>query len=169
MYDFLKRKFFEKPTLEVSKNLLGKILLFNQLQGIITETEAYIGYDDPACHAAKGKTKRNCAMFERAGFSYVYMIYGIYFCLNIVTEKKDFPAAVLIRGINLINVNKILNGPGKLCKELGINKEHNQVDMINNRKFSILDNNINLPFDSTPRIGITKGKEKLWRFVVKVK
>ncbi|MSO13886.1 DNA-3-methyladenine glycosylase [Rickettsiales endosymbiont of Trichoplax sp. H2] len=169
MYDFLKREFFEQPTLEVSKNLLGKILLFNQLQGIITETEAYIGYDDPACHAAKGKTKRNQAMFERAGFSYVYMIYGMYFCLNIVTEKKDFPAAVLIRGIKLINVNKILNGPGKLCKELGINKEHNQLDMINNQQFSILNNNVKFPFEATPRIGITKGKENLWRFIVKVK
>ena len=132
---FLKREFFEQPTLEVSKNLLGKILLFNQFQGVITETEAYIGYDDPACHAAKGKTKRNQAMFERAGFSYVYMIYGMYFCLNIVTERKDFPSAVLIRGIKLINVNKILDGPGKLCKTLGINKEHNYIDMINNGKF----------------------------------
>ncbi len=169
MYDFLEREFFEQPTLEVSKNLLGKILLFNQLQGIITETEAYIGYDDPACHAAKGKTKRNQAMFERVGFSYVYMIYGMYFCLNIVTEKKDFPAAVLIRGIKLINVNKILNGPGKLCKELGINKEHNQLDMINNQQFSILNNNVKFPFEATPRIGITKGKENLWRFIVKVK
>ena len=166
MYDFLKREFFEQPTLDVAKNLLGKILLFNQPQGIITETEAYVGYDDPACHAAKGKTKRNQAMFERAGFSYVYMIYGMYFCLNIVTEKKDFPAAVLIRGIKLMNRDKILDGPGKLCKELGINKKHNQVDMINNQQFSILNNSVKLPFKVTSRIGITKGQENLWRFVV---
>lgn len=96
----LKRHFFEQSTLIVAKELLGKVLIFNNYQGLITETEAYIGEDDPACHAAKGRTNRTEIMYGKAGYSYVYLIYGMYYCLNIVTEAQDFPAAV---NINIIN------------------------------------------------------------------
>lgn len=113
----LKKSFYEQSSLTVAGKLLGKKLLFNQHQGIITETEAYIGQDDPAAHSARGYTKRTSVMFGSPGFSYVYFIYGMYYCLNVVTEQEGFPAAVLIRGIVLLSENKpntIINGPGKI-------------------------------------------------------
>ena len=119
----LKRNFFNQPTLEVAKNLLGKMLVFEGFSGFVTETEAYIGQDDPACHASKGRTKRTDVMFGPPGYSYVYMIYGMYYCFNIVTEEEGYPAAVLIRGLKLISHDQVLlDGPGKLCKRLNINK-----------------------------------------------
>ena len=78
----LQQNFFEQPTLIVAQELLGKVLVFNNHQGLITETEAYIGEDDPACHAAKGRTKRTEVMYGSAGYSYVYLIYGMYYCLK---------------------------------------------------------------------------------------
>src|SRR5689334_7638816 len=111
----LKQSFYERPTLLVAKELIGKILVFKQFQGIITETEAYFGFDDPASHAFKGVTPRSKVMFGPAGISYVYLIYGMYHCLNIVTEKIDFPAAVLIRGLKLLDTSALhLDGPGKI-------------------------------------------------------
>lgn len=167
----LNRQFFKQDTLTVAKLLLGNILVFNNHQGIITETEAYIGEDDPACHAAKGRTKRTEVMYGPAGFSYVYLIYGMYYCLNIVTEQIDFPAAVLIRGIQLINseYNINLNGPGKLCKYLGINKNHNNTDLTKTTNFYVKNNykyKNNYTIIATPRIGIKVGTELLWRFKI---
>lgn len=98
----LSRDFFDRSTLLVAEELIGKVLLFNGQKGLITETEAYMGFDDPASHAYKGKTPRNQVMFGKPGFSYVYFIYGMYHCLNVVTEKAGFPAAVLIRGLKLL-------------------------------------------------------------------
>lgn len=161
----LSREFFERNTLEVAKDLLGKILVFQEHQGIINEIEAYIGMDDAACHASIGKTKRNAVMFGKAGFSYVYLIYGMYYCLNIVTEQEDFPAAILIRGVRLFN-GILLNGPGKLCSKLGINKSHNNIDMIHNRDFTVLENDLKISILQTPRIGISKAKDKMWRFII---
>jgi len=101
------------------------------------------------------------------GSSYVYMIYGIYFCLNIVTEKMGFPAAVLIRGLTLFTPDhKILDGPGKLCKYLAINREHNGLDLTTSTDFYIENQGYTPNFVVTPRIGIKVGKEKLWRFLV---
>lgn len=164
----LQQKFFEQPTLIVAQELLGKVLVFNNHQGLITETEAYIGEDDPACHAAKGRTKRTEVMYGSAGYSYVYLIYGMYYCLNIVTEKQDFPAAVLIRGVILDFNNKFIeiNGPGKLCKYFDINKEHNKINIVNSDYFYVENpkKNINFTYIQTPRIGIKVGLEKLWRF-----
>lgn len=164
----LNRKFFEQNTLTVAKELLGKILVFNNHKGLITETEAYIGEKDPACHASKGRTKRTEVMYGKAGFSYVYLIYGMYYCLNIVTEQQDFPAAVLIRGIKLITQEKTLDGPGKLCKHFGLTKEHNNIDIINNKNFYVNSSQKlnNIKFIQTPRIGIKVGTELLWRFVL---
>lgn len=159
----LSRSFFEQPTLKVAQELLGKKIVFQNHIGIITETEAYIGQDDPACHAVKGLTPRTEVMFGNAGFSYVYMIYGMYFCLNIVTEKKDFPAAVLLRGIKINNLH--LDGPGKLCRYLGITKAHNKIDLIKDPHFYLLDSSYQPHYKATPRIGIKKGQDRLWRFI----
>src|SRR5680860_206224 len=102
----LPRVFFERPTLKVAKELLGKVLIKQVPTGIIrtkiVDTEAYVGPKDKACHASKGRTKRTEIMFGQAGFTYVYLIYGMYHCLNIVTEQEEYPAAVLIRGLEIL-------------------------------------------------------------------
>ncbi|MBN9343579.1 MAG: 3-methyladenine DNA glycosylase [Caedibacter sp. 38-128] len=163
----LTKDYFSQPTLEVAKDLLGKELIFRDYRGLITETEAYIGRDDPACHAARGKTPRTTVMFGPAGVSYVYFIYGMYFCLNIVTEAEGFPAAVLIRGLHLLQPeSKNLNGPGKLCKHLGITREHNGLDLTMSDVFYVQDKGVKPGYIATPRIGIKVGTEKLWRFII---
>ncbi len=159
----LSRSFFERDTLDVAPDLLGKVLVFGPHRGIITETEAYRGADDPASHAFRGPTPRTLVMFGHPGFSYVYLIYGMYHCLNIVTEPKDTAAAVLIRGLWVDG--KHLNGPGKLCRYLELDKAHNGHDLIESKNFYVVDEGIKLPFEATPRIGIKVGTEKLWRFV----
>ena len=99
----LNREFFEQSTQKVAQQLLGAQLTFGKKTGIITETEAYIGQDDPACHAARGLTPRTKIMYGPAGYSYVYLIYGMYYCFNIVTQQTGFPAAVLIRGLKTLD------------------------------------------------------------------
>jgi len=162
----LSREFFARDTNIVSQELIGKVLYFQGKTAIITETESYIGQDDPACHAARGRTKRTDVMFGLAGFSYVYLIYGMYYCLNFVTETDGFPAATLIRGVHVISPATYLNGPGKLCRYLGINISHNKLDIINNNEFFVSDIGLKLPYSITARIGITKGIDKLWRYVI---
>src|SRR2546428_9729153 len=99
----LARSFYSRSTLTVASDLLGKVLVRRigrrNLAGKIVETEAYIGPDDLACHASKGHTPRTSVMFGPPGYAYVYMIYGFYFCLNVVTEPLGYPAAVLIRAV----------------------------------------------------------------------
>lgn len=165
----LNRTFFNRPTIIVAKELLGKILVFKNSAGVITETEAYCGLNDPASHAFKGETPRTKIMFGRAGFSYVYLIYGIYHCLNFVTEKSGCPGAVLIRGIKLLDKSELhLDGPGKLCRHLGITKEHNGLDIITGSDFSVYCVNNRVNFVTTPRIGIKEGLDKHWRFLAVV-
>lgn len=161
----LSRSFFQEPTLDVAKNLIGKVLHYKGFEGIITETEAYIGQDDPACHAARGKTPRNAVMFGPAGFSYVYFIYGMYHCLNIVTEDIGVPAAVLIRGLKMKTPQLLLDGPGKLCRHLQMTREQNDIDLVESKDFYIKDSDHKVVFKETPRIGIKVGIDKLWRFV----
>ena len=119
----LGKKFFERPTLIIAKDLLGKYLVrrigAKTQRFMITEVEAYDGFKDKASHASRGKTKRNTPMFDEAGRWYVYFTYGMHYMLNIVTGKKDYPAAVLIRAV--IGVN----GPGRLTKQLKIDKRFN--------------------------------------------
>lgn len=161
----LPRSFYERDTLCVAKDLLGKVLKFANYYGVINEVEAYIGQDDPACHAARGCTPRTAVMFGAAGFSYVYLIYGMYHCLNIVTEREGFPAAVLIRGIELEKPMRLsLDGPGKLCKKLNITKNNNQIDLTQSNDFCVYDSTASAEYITTPRIGIKVGTDKLWRF-----
>ncbi|WP_414437876.1 DNA-3-methyladenine glycosylase [Candidatus Bealeia paramacronuclearis] len=161
----LNRAYFENPTLEVAQDLIGKVMIFGEHQGIITETEAYIGQDDPACHAVRGITPRNAVMFGPPGVSYVYFIYGMYHCLNFVTEKEGFPAAVLIRGLKMKDSNMHYDGPGKLCRTLNLTREHNGLDLTLHPTFGVYEGGLTIPFRATPRIGIKQGTDKLWRFI----
>lgn len=174
-YSLLTQDFFFQDTLTVAQTLLGKLVQFTtskgKFRGIITETEAYFG-DDPASHAACGRTKRNAPMYEQGGIAYVYLIYGMYHCLNFVTERKDYPAAVLIRGINLLTAKEgeyiKLDGPGKLCKYLDINRNHNNSPLCTSGSFiNIYDNPTSVSIEATKRIGINKNIDALWRFIIK--
>ncbi|MBA2728561.1 MAG: DNA-3-methyladenine glycosylase [Parachlamydiaceae bacterium] len=162
----LQRSFYLRHVTEVARDLLGKELFFRGHRGIIIETEAYRGADDPASHAFKGPTPRSKVMFGPPGYSYVYFIYGMYNCLNIVAEPEGQAAAVLIRGIRLLEspFTKI-SGPGKLCRKFGITREHNYLDLTTNPEFYLLDAPIPKNIDATPRIGISKNSEISWRFV----
>ncbi|MCD6109951.1 DNA-3-methyladenine glycosylase [bacterium] len=162
----LTRNFFKRPTLEVAEALIGKILVFGNQKAVITETEAYFG-DDPASHGANGKTARNFPMFGLAGHTYIYFIYGMYYCVNITTEKEGYPAAVLIRGIKMLDSGEYFDGPGKLCKALGINKKQNDIDICKSKNLYISDNGMKTKIKKTSRIGIKKNVHKKWRFVAK--
>ncbi len=162
----LDRGFFSRNTVNVAHDLLGKKLIFGSFSGIITETEAYRGNDDPASHAYKGPTPRSQIMFGAAGFAYIYLIYGMYHCLNITTENDGQPGAVLIRGMQICAAGKLLDGPGKICRELAINLSHNNIDVTSNNDFYFTENNNVVDFLATPRIGISKGQDKLWRFKI---
>lgn len=161
------RDFFSRSTLLVAKELIGQYLHYNNSINIITETEAYCGVDDPASHAYRGITSRNRVMFGEAGYSYVYLIYGMYHCLNIVSEIEGSPGAVLIRGLYNLNDKINLNGPGKVCRHFNITRQHNNLDLINNPDFFVSESTRSYCFEETPRIGIKVGKELNWRFVLK--
>lgn len=187
----LTASFFNRKTTLVAQELLGKALIYkhnNQIvSGIIVETEAYVGPSDLASHASKGKTSRNEVMFNSAGLWYIYLIYGFYHCLNIVTEGKNYPAAVLIRAVEPIsgieimkkrrhseNLKNLTTGPGKLCQAFGIDKKLNQISAINKKSplfigdigIKVAKNNI----IKTKRIGVDyagKWKDKPLRFYIK--
>lgn len=146
----LPRDFYERPTLIVAKDLLGKVLVHRSPAGVaagmIVETEAYIGESDPACHAAPGPTRRNQPLYGPPGIAYVYLNYGIHYLVNAVTEPEGSPAAVLIRalepvdGIELmqtrrapagraIALHELCRGPGNLTRALGITLNENRQDL----------------------------------------
>jgi DNA-3-methyladenine glycosylase len=164
----LKRSFYLRPTLQVARELLGKYLIFEKKSGQITEVEAYIGQDDKACHAAGGKTERNAVMFKKGGFAYVYLIYGIYHCLNVTTEHEGFPSAVLIRAVE----GPRADGPGKLCRFFGITRTQNGLDLTRNDLY-IEDRETQISpskIGSSPRIGVDYAGESAklpWRFFLK--
>lgn len=169
----LGRSFFDRPTVRVARELLGKYLIINQnkrLQvGQIIETEAYVGEEDRACHAWRGCTPRNKIMWGQAGRLYVYLIYGMYYCLNIVTEQTGFPAAVLIRGAEpIFGISGKVDGPGKLCREIGITTEDTGIDITENNKIYIEDiGEKPKRIIAAERVGIDYAGEwarKKWRF-----
>ncbi len=177
----LPREFYLRPTLKVAHDLIGKFLVYKSgrdlLAARLVEVEAYIGESDPACHAAVGRTERNEVMYGPGGFSYIYFIYGMYYCLNVVTERKDFPAAVLIRSAEPIdavdimrkryanpNSNKLADGPGKLCKAFNLTRKHNGLDLTGGKLY-LEDRCYKVSkIERSRRIGIKKGINKLWRF-----
>lgn len=174
MSSSIPRKFYKADTLEVAEKLLGCFLM-REYQGVIwrariTEVEAYIGEDDLACHASKGRTKRTEVMYGEPGHAYVYLIYGMYDLLNIVTESKDFPAAILIRAVEIEGVNKKeTNGPGKLTRFLRIDRSCNEKD-ITQAKELWLEKGSKKKEEKvikSKRIGVDYAKhckEYLWRF-----
>jgi DNA-3-methyladenine glycosylase len=127
----LPRRYFNRPTLTVARSLIGKYLVRvidgRILAGKIVEVEAYVGSEDKACHASKGRTQRTEVMFGPAGISYVYLIYGMYHCLNVVTEREEFPSAVLIRAIEIDG--KLIDGPGRVCRAMQIDRSLNCADL----------------------------------------
>ena len=181
----LSRAFFARDALTVAPALLGKTLLHGLTGGIIVETEAYVGPGDRACHAFGGKrTKRTEPLFGEAGHAYVYLIYGMYCCLNVVTGHPEEPQCVLIRalqptlGLETMALRRggkpereLCRGPGKLCLALDIDRTLNERDMTKG-DFVILDGE-DIPeaqIEHTRRIGIDYAgpdKDNLWRFTVK--
>lgn len=177
----LKRSFYLQPTLKVAQEILGKFLVHRigkrKITGKIIETEAYVGPKDKASHASRGRTARTELMFGQGGRAYVYLIYGMYYCFNVVTEKKDYPAAVLIRAVMAENAHSPVqvNGPGKLCQYFKIDKKLNGVSLTGNvlwieergeRKRGQGQGRI----IRSKRIGIDYAgecKNKLWRFYLK--
>lgn len=169
--------FFQRRTLTVARDLLGCTLCRRvdgkTTRGIITETEAYCGPHDLASHASRGKTARTAVMFGPAGHIYVYLIYGMYWCLNIVTERAGYPAAVLIRAVAVPNVPyQKTNGPGKLCRWFHIDKTLNGKPVGRNAGLWIESSRKKISaaqIRRTPRIGVDyagKYRHKPWRYVI---
>ena len=179
--------FYNRPTLIVARELLGTRLAHisngKKLVGLITETEAYFGFDDLASHAKAGRTIRTDPMFGPPGRAYVYFTYGNHWMLNAVTEKEGFPAAVLIRAIQPIEGNKVMMerrmgrdtfGPGKLTQALGITKSENYANLTEAGSSLRIEAGIFVPDKSVtigPRVGLNKTPEpwysKPWRFLLK--
>jgi len=124
----IRGPFYRRDTLEVSRDLLGRVICRRDgqgrvLRGRVVEVEAYVGPDDRASHAHRGRTPRNGSMFASGGLAYVYLIYGVHHCLNIVTGAQDFPAAVLIRAAEAPLSGRSATGPGRLCRAFEIDRE----------------------------------------------
>lgn len=162
--------FYLQDVLEAAPSLLGQKLVCRQPSGlltthIITETEAYRGTDDKACHASKGRTERTKTMFERGGVLYMYLIYGMYWMMNVVTGARDVPQAVLIRG--LLDVS----GPGRLTRELGLDGSYNGEELLHSERIWITGSGSKAEYTTHPRIGIDYAgepwKSKPWRYVLK--
>ncbi len=184
--DRLRRDFYRRSTLTVARELLGqrlvRILDGQRLSGLIVEVEAYIGEDDAACHAAYGRTPRNEAMYDSPGHAYVYFIYGMHHCLNVVTEETGFPAAVLIRALEPLEGLEIMrrhrpgkpdreltNGPAKLCQALTIEMGFNGVDLCAGEVLFIEEGRMVAQEEvgTSPRIGIKADELAMsvpWRF-----
>ena len=185
----LSRDFFNRPTLVVARELLGKCLVKMEdqrirLSGIINETEAYIGTDDLACHARTGKTKRNAAMWGSPGHCYVYFTYGMHWMLNFVCEEDGFPAAILVRGIipqdglphmrqrrNRPTDDDLTDGPAKLCQALAIDHSLDGYDLCHaSSRLFVEEGNFDQRFTVTvgPRVGLYNVPEPWksipWRF-----
>lgn len=176
----LKKSFYNQPTLKVAQDLLGCFLIRKignkTIKTKIIETEAYNGPKDLASHASRGKTPRNSVMFGESGTIYVYFTYGMHYMLNVVTEKKDYPAAVLIRAVESVSLDKEkLNtrGPARLTKTLKIDKSFNNLP-IYTKKCGLWiegrDEDIKkAQIKKAKRVGIDYAgiyKNKLWRFLL---
>ncbi len=178
----LPRSFYQRATVEVARGLLGKVLVHGPTAGIVVETEAYLGGDDLASHSARGITERTRVIFGEPGHAYVYLIYGMYECLNIVCEPAGQPGCVLLRalepaaGLEIIRSRRaaarkpedLASGPGKLTLAMAITRAHNGVDMTRGplvvREPT---ERRELEIQATPRIGISQCADRLLRFVIR--
>ena len=187
------RSFYDRPTLDVARDLLGLVLVHDRrgvrTSGVIVEVEAYIGESDPACHAAPGPTRRNAPLYGAPGHAYVYLNYGIHCLVNVVTESHGSPGAVLIRALNPLDgipvmrrrraramkgrrrvpdasalaPHEICRGPGNLTMAMGITLAENTLDLLGDRLY-IDDRRIAIgPIEWGTRIGIRVGTESPWR------
>ncbi|MFB0534365.1 MAG: DNA-3-methyladenine glycosylase [Anaerolineae bacterium] len=185
----LDRTFYYQPTLQVAQGLLGQQLVRvvggQRLSGRIVETEAYIGEADRACHASRGRSPRTEVMYGPPGHAYVYFIYGMHHCSNVVTEEAGFPAAVLIRALEPMEGlewmrrhrpgrpdDQLTNGPGKLCAALAIDRTLNGVDLCTSRVFFIEEGRTVADEEvaTSSRIGIRSdevARSRPWRFYIK--
>lgn len=182
--NILQKSFYERSTIEVAKDLLGTILVRTidgkQISGMIVETEAYIGID-PACHAFKGKTEANKALFGPVGHAYIYFIYGNHYCLNAVAHiSQEKAGGVLIRaveplsGIDIMETNRgtkilkqLTNGPGKLAQAFGITKQLYGVSLMEPGPLYIMNGpDLAIHVCTASRIGISQAQEKQWRFFI---
>jgi DNA-3-methyladenine glycosylase len=179
----LSRSFYNRPTLDVARDLIGKVLVHETragvASGIIVEAEAYIGESDPACHAAPGPTKRNAPLYGPPGIAYVYLNYGIHYLVNAITEAEGWPAAVLIRalepkdGVALMRRRRgkpaasaaadLCRGPGNLTKALGITLAQNCLDLTSGALRIEDHNEPRRAVQWSRRIGINVGVEQEWR------
>ena len=177
----LPRSFYARPTLEVARDLLGKVLVHQRRRartsGVIVEVEAYIGEADPACHAAPGPTPRNAPLYGAPGHAYVYLNYGIHWMVNIVTEPRESPAAVLIRALDplegigvmrrrrglVLQDQDLCRGPGNLTKAMGVTIAENRADLLGTRLWVEDRGRAIERIVWGPRIGITVGVERPWR------
>ena len=189
----LTRAFFARDTLSVARDLLGRRLVRvmdgERISGKIVETEAYVGEDDEASHARPGPTDRNASMYGPPGHAYVYLIYGMYHCFNVVTQRKGYPAAVLIRALEPMeglsfmrdrrgrvgarDPRKLTSGPGRLCQALAIDQSHDGLDLCASDALLFLERGESVAEDAvatSPRINV-RGDEAAvsvpWRFRVR--
>lgn len=187
----LRRTFYDRPTLDVARDLIGKVLVHDRrgcvTSGVIVEVEAYIGEDDPACHAARGPTLRNAPLYGPPGHAYVYLNYGIHAMVNIVTEPARSPAAVLIRALDPLDgvstmrrrrgramkgrrtvsadvpIHELCRGPGNLTMAMGITLAENRMDLLGDRVF-VEDRGLRVgAIVWGPRIGISVATDRPWR------
>jgi DNA-3-methyladenine glycosylase len=168
----LTRGYFSRPTVHVARSLVGKFLVRSidgrERAGRIVEVEAYVGPHDKACHASRGRTQRTDVMFGPGGVAYVYLIYGMYHCLNVVTEREDFPAAVLIRAVEVDG--ELIDGPGRLCRTMEIDRRLNRLDLTTGEHLWFEDRGSLVSrrrVGAFPRIGVDyagRWAKKPWRF-----
>ncbi|MCU1363838.1 MAG: DNA-3-methyladenine glycosylase [Acidimicrobiaceae bacterium] len=177
---FCHRSYFERPSDVVAEGLIGALMVVrdgeHEVRAMVVETEAYGGRDDPASHAFRGSTPRSAIMFGPAGFLYVYLSYGLHWCLNVVTEGVGTPSAVLLRAAEIVDVDgvrspdnpSLLRGPGNLTRGLGITGADNASDCCDEVSSRV---SFRLPSDDVPvrversaRVGISRAQERLSRY-----
>ena len=184
--NILPRRFYVSDTKKVARDLLGKTLVRKVgkrvLSGVIIETEAYKGKNDPASHSSRKKTERNKIMFGEVGRAYVYFTYGMHYCFNVTAKKEeDESGAVLIRAIQPIQgikhmiknrktsiLSNLTNGPGKLTQAMQITLKEYNLDLTKNSSLFIIDGEKPAKIIAKPRIGIKIGVDKLWNFSYKI-
>ena len=161
----LDKAFFHRECLEVAQDLVGKMLVHKGQRLRISETEAYCGESDTACHAHKGRTKRTEVLYAEAGTIYIYLCYGMHWLLNIVTGDTEDPQAVLIRAC------VDAEGPAKLTKKLGITGDLNRDSVLTSEELWIEDDGFRCQIVTDKRVGIgyasQEDQDRLWRFIMK--